>query len=142
MKIIAICLVFIGLLACAKHTTPRKVERKLGEGSWLMTEFIEGGKSILKKYKDVSFSFSEEGSVVTTSANSVKGSWYLGENRNPAVLYLTFPETDSMHAISDDWIVYSINKTECVLKRYQGTTGGVDAFDYDASLDRLTLSKK
>lgn len=92
----------------------------------------------MKKYSNVTISFGENGTVATTSENAATGTWSVGTDKNPAVIYLNFPtELDSMHVFSDDWVVYKLTSKECVLKRKMDET-----FDYDASLDRISLLKK
>jgi hypothetical protein len=138
MKIALYSLLVISLIACSKYTTPKKVTKKLTVGTWLLNEFFEDEKSIIKKYKDVSFTFSEEGTVATTSESKVSGTWELGSDKDPAIMYLNFPETDSMHVLSDDWIVFKINKEECILKRKVDE----ENFSYESSFDRVRLLKK
>ncbi|MGV3629949.1 MAG: hypothetical protein ACO1O6_02010 [Bacteroidota bacterium] len=123
--------------ACGKYTTPKKVNRMIVDGSWNMAEFIDNGNSILSKYAGVALTFSEGGELATTSENTVHGTWETGSARTPAILYMNFTtEVDSMHVLSDDWVVYKLTKSECILKRNQGET-----FDYDGSMDHLTLRK-
>ncbi len=137
-KIVFLLLVaFTVLVACGKYTTPNKVNRMIVKGSWNMAEFIDNGNSILSKYAGVALTFSEGGQLATTSEHTVYGSWETGSNRNPALLYINFTdETDSLHVLSDDWVVYKLTKNECILKRNMG-----ESFDYDGSMDRLTLRK-
>ncbi|MFN5416944.1 MAG: hypothetical protein ACK5B9_07820 [Flavobacteriia bacterium] len=136
-KIILLSLILI-LFACGKYTTPNKVNRKLDNGTWNIQEFIDNDKSLMKKYAGVTISFGENGTVATTSENAASGTWSSGTDKNPALIYLNFPtELDSMHVFSDDWIVYKLTSKECVLKRKKDET-----FDYDASLDRISLLKK
>jgi hypothetical protein len=138
MKKIIMFTAILALVACAKYTTPKKVTNKLTVGSWKVFSFVDNDKSLILKYQDVAFSFLEEGAVNTTSDSNVSGTWSVGTDKNPALLYLNFnTEADSMHVISDDWVVYKLTNSECVLKRNMGKD-----FDYDGSLDGLTLKKK
>lgn len=137
MKKIFFLFLIVLAAACGKYTTPGKVERKIVKGSWNMFEFIDNGNSLMETYNGIALSFSEGGEIATTSENKVKGTWSVGSDRNPALLYMTFPdETDSMHVLSDDWVVYKLTNDECILKRNMG-----NSFDYDASLDGLILRK-
>jgi hypothetical protein len=141
MKYLVYLVVFGFVFSCAKHTRPRKTNRILTEGKWLIVGFVDEGKNLIKSYKNVSLSFGDNGEVLTTSQNNVNGEWYLGTNRNPAVIYMSFPENDSMNVISDDWAVYKLTSKECILKRNLGTTDTKEKIDYDAVLDNLTLVK-
>lgn len=140
MRVALILVILIGALGCSKYTTPRKVEKKLTDGTWIINEFIENEKSILPKYKNVSMAFGEDGTLIVQTSSSINGKWYAGAERTPAVVYIELPETDSLHVISDDWVVYELNKTKCVLKRRQGADD--KDFDYEKFLDNLTLYKK
>ncbi len=137
MKNILYLIVLLATVSCAKYTTPKKVERKLTKGTWYMYEFYENEMSRMDDFKNVSFTFTKDNIVETSSASKVKGTWEVGSPKNPAILYLNFQgQTDNMHFVSDDWIVYKLNSTECVLKRNMG-----EEVDYDALLDRLILRK-
>lgn len=138
MKITLYITLLVSLLACAKYTTPNKVTRKLTNGTWLINEFLDNEKSLLKKYQDVALGFSESGGVISTSESAVSGTWSMGSDKNPAVMYLNFPETDSMHVLSDDWVVFKLNNEECILKRKNDN----ENFNYESTYDRLRLLKK
>ena len=126
------------LLSCGKYTTEKKVNRKLDNGTWNLQEFVDNGHSLMNKYSGITISFGENGAVATTSESAVSGTWSVGTDKNPAVIYINFPtEVDSMHVFNDDWIVYKLTSKECILKRKMDGT-----FDYDASLDKINLLKK
>lgn len=128
--------IFTVIAACGKYTTPGKVNRMIVDGSWNITALADNGTSVIK-FNGVSLSFAEGGELATTSDHTVSGTWETGSSRNPAILYINFPtETDSLHVLSDDWVVYKLTKMECILKRNMGET-----FDYDGSMDGLTLRK-
>lgn len=135
-------LVIVGFIfSCAKHTTPRKVNRILTKGKWQIVSFVDNDKDLMKSYKDVTLSFGDNGEVISTSDSGVAGTWYAGTNKTPAVIYIKFPEVDSMNVISDDWAVYKLSNRECILKRNLGTTDEKEKIDYDGILDNLTLVK-
>lgn len=138
MKKIIFILVVFGVFGCGKYTTPKKVSRKIVSGTWNIQKFMDNDTSIIGKYTGILMSFGEDGNVETTSDSKVSGTWEVGSDRNPAILYINFPdETDSMHVLSDDWIVYKITKSECILKRNKG-----EMYDYKNSENELSLSKK
>jgi hypothetical protein len=138
MKIVLYIVLVASLIACSKYTTPKKVSRKIVIGTWLMNEFFENEKSIIKKYSGIGFNFGDGGTVITTSESAVSGTWSMGSDKDPALMYLSFPETDSMHILSDDWIVFKISSEECILKRKVDE----ENFNYAASFDRIRLLKK
>ncbi len=138
MKIILYLTLFVAILACSKHTTPKKVNKRLTEGSWAITEFIDNEISILKKYQNVSLGFSDAGNINAISETGASGSWSVGNDKNPTILYLNFPElTDSLHVLTDDWVVFKLTKDLCILKR-----NNISGFNYETSIDQLTLTKK
>lgn len=138
MKKIILLTLILSVFACGKYTTPRKVNNKLVDGSWNISNFTDNGVSLSQRFSDVTFTFGEDGSVLTTSPSAVSGTWDVGTDKNPALIYINFPtETDSMHVFTDDWVVYKLTKSECILKRNMEA-----GFDYDSSLDGLTLLKK
>lgn len=141
MKYLVYLVIFGFIFSCAKHTTPRKVNRILTKGKWQIVSFVDNDKDLMKSYKDVTLSFGDNGEVISTSDNGVAGTWYVGANKTPAVIYIKFPENDSMNVISDDWAVYKLTSRECTLKRNLGTTDEKEKIDYDGILDNLTLVK-
>lgn len=141
MKYIVYIVIVGFLFSCAKHTTPRKVNRILTKGKWQIISFVDDKKDLTKSYKNVSLSFGENGELLSTSTTNISGKWYVGSNRTPAVIYIKFPEIDSMNVISDDWAVYKLTKKECILKRNLGTTDEKEKIDYDGKTDNLTLVK-
>jgi hypothetical protein len=138
MKNILYLALFIAFVACSKQISPKKVNKRLTEGSWAITEFIDNEISILKKYQKVSLGFSNAGNISVISESGASGSWSVGNDKNPTILYLNFPEeTDSLHVLTDDWVVYKFSKDFCVLKR-----NNKPGFNYETSIDQLTLTKK
>lgn len=138
MKVLLYLVLFASVLGCAKKTNPGKVNRKLTEGKWIITEFVDNNVSIIKKYTGVSLSFATEGTVLTTSEAESSGTWSVGSAKNPAILYMTFSDVDSLHVLTDDWQVTSLTKKECILKRNTTITNTSQI----GSTDRLRLVKK
>ncbi len=125
---------------CKKNES-QKSRTFINKGRWQITTFVDNGKNIRSSYKDVSLSFAEAGTVLSTSATGVSGTWYVGTNKNPAVIYMTFPDVDSMNVLSDDWAVVELSKNQCILKRNLGKPDGKDEINYEPILDNLTLVK-
>lgn len=106
------------LASCSKHTTPRRVKKVLPGDSWKITSFTIEGQSVLDNYTTYSFTFDEGGSIgVKGSGFSASGSWETGLDRNPCILYLSFPPGGGLEYIADDWQVTQLKKDEITLKR-------------------------
>jgi hypothetical protein len=105
---------------CSKYTTPRKVEKRITEGTWKITAFTIEGNSVVDMYTDYTFAFSESGGVSVKGGISASGAWEVGLNRNPAILYLSFPPTGGLEYLADDWQVAEMQKNMMRLKRNDG----------------------
>jgi hypothetical protein len=138
MKVLLYLVLIASVLSCAKRTNARKVNNKLTEGKWIITEFVDNNVSIINKYTGIAMSFSTEGTVLTTSESGASGTWSVGSAKNPAILYMTFTEVDSLNVLTDDWQVTSLTKKECLLKRNNTITTSSQI----ASTDRLRLVKR
>lgn len=113
-----LCAVFL-LAGCAKYTTPRKVKKRLAEGTWTIKTFTIEGESVVENYSSYKFSFGEGGgiSVKNSSGSFASGSWELGLAKNPAILYLSFPPVGGLEYLADDWQVVEMQKSTMRLKR-------------------------
>lgn len=118
MKLIMSLCCMLMLLGCGKRTTPKKVERILGKDSWKITEFINNGSDIATTFVSYKFKFEEGGAVrVSGAPDPTGGSWSVGENKNPAIIYFVFPLNDNLHPMSDDWQVTKLSGSACDLTR-------------------------
>lgn len=110
--------------SCSKYTTPRKVERLIVDGSWTLTSFTVDGESVLENYSGYTFGFGEEGGAVVRGPGNFtsSGSWEVGLNKDPAILYLSFQPEGGLEFLADDWQVVEIKKDLMRLKR-NGDTG-------------------
>ncbi len=117
-KILLFGMLFTFVLACAKYTTPKKVSRKIIDGSWKITALTSGGQSIIESFQEYSFSFTEDGTMLLKGSTPItaKGSWDLGLNKNPAILYLSFPPVGGLEYLSDDWQVTEMTSKKMALK--------------------------
>lgn len=117
MRFIAIILV-VFLAGCAKHVTPKKVEKRLTEGTWRIVEAYSDGQNITANFNGAKFIFSENKSLSMTSGSfSTTGSWSLGVDKNPTLFYLSLAVTPETAFLADDWLIYEISKTECFMQR-------------------------
>jgi hypothetical protein len=105
---------------CSKYTTPRKVEKRISEGTWKISTFTIEGNSVLDTYSDYTFAFGESGSVAVKGGISASGAWEVGLNKNPAILYLSFPPAGGLEYLADDWQVTEMEKNRMHLKRNDG----------------------
>ncbi|ASS47518.1 MAG: hypothetical protein A3D31_16940 [Candidatus Fluviicola riflensis] len=120
MKMRQLMIVIVLLLAisgCTKYTTPRKVEKRLGEGTWRITSFTMGTEVITLNYAFYTFVFDNDGQVEVREGTTVDGTWEVGNDKNPALLYLSFPAVDGLEYLSDDWQVLEMKKNLMKLKR-------------------------
>jgi hypothetical protein len=119
----ALALVLLAFNGCSKYTTPKKVERKIVDGSWTMTNFTLDGESIIDNYTGYTFGFGEGGGVIVKGPSfTSNGSWEMGLNKNPAILYLSFLPEGGLEFLADDWQVVEMRKNLMKLKR-NGDTG-------------------
>lgn len=104
---------------CSKYTTPRKVEKRISEGTWKISAFSVNGNSVAGQYADYTFVFAEGGSTTVKNGSPVVayGSWEVGLGRNPAILYLSFPPVAGLEYLADDWQVTEMQKDLMRLKR-------------------------
>jgi hypothetical protein len=117
MRFIAIILV-VFLAGCSKYATPKKVEKRLTQGTWRIVEAFSDGQNITASFNGVKFIFSENKSLSMTSDSfSTSGSWSLGVDKNPTLFNLSLPVTQETEFLADDWLIYEISKTECFMKR-------------------------
>jgi hypothetical protein len=107
------------ITGCAKYTTPRKVEKRISEGTWKITAFTSGGNTIAGQYATYTFNFNEGGNVTVKNSGSAiaYGSWEVGLGKNPAILYLSFPPVGGLEYLADDWQVIEMKKDLMRLKR-------------------------
>jgi len=112
-------LALVLLAGCAKRTNPKNVERRITKGSWTVASFSIGGESLAENYAFYAFTFKESGEtmVLGQDGDVFTGSWNLGLNRNPAVLYLNFPPGGGLEYLADDWEVVKSTRSELKLER-------------------------
>lgn len=115
---LVLLLVLLTFASCAKHTTPKKVDKHLTEGTWKIGQAKVGGSTITSAYTGVKFKFSSQGTIYVTGEMTTQGSWSLGGEKNPVLMFMSFPQTaTALYQFSDDWYVMEMSKTECVVKR-------------------------
>ena len=116
-------LILLTFGSCAKHTTPKKVDKHLTEGTWRIGQAKISGTNVTSNYNGAKFSFSKQGTIHVTGTITTQGSWSLGGEKNPVVLFMTYPQTaTTLYGFSDDWLVMEMSKSECTMKRNDSAT--------------------
>lgn len=112
---IAACamLLFVG---CAKYTTPHRVEKRIVNGTWKISIFTIEGTSVADQYATYTFAFSDSKSISVNGGITASGSWEVGLNKHPAILYLSFPPVGGLEYLADDWQVTEMQKDLMRLK--------------------------
>jgi len=121
---IMVACVMLLVAGCTKYTTPRKVERRITEGTWTISSFTIDGVSVAANYQGYNFSFSETHNVKVGGSFSASGSWELGLNKNPAILYLSFPPVGGLEYLADDWQVTEMARNRMTLQRNDDSGAG------------------
>ncbi len=110
--------VILAFASCAKHTTPKRVDKFLTQGTWKIGQAKVDGTTITSNYSGVKFTFSGQGTIYVTGEMTTQGSWSLGGEKNPVLMFMSFPQTaTALYQFTDDWYVMEMSKTECVMKR-------------------------
>lgn len=133
---IALLLVF-AVVAC-KKVKPKKVDKTMTSGSWVVTIFTEGSLNETAHFAGYVFTFSDDGSVSAVNGSStINGSWSTekgtSSDDNNTVFVLEFPDTNNFDELSDDWHVLSLEDNKLEL---QDVSGG------DSSMDYLVFEKQ
>ena len=121
IMVLTAMLLFAG---CTKYTTPRKVEKRISKGTWKISSFTVDGLSVAADYQFYTFSFAEDGDISVGGGISASGSWELGLNRNPAILYLSFPPVGGLEYLADDWQVTDMQRDLMRLERNDSNGSG------------------
>ena len=119
-----VCVMFL-VGGCAKYTTPRKVEKRIVDGPWKISSFTINGENVAADYQTYTFSFSESHNVAVGGTFQASGSWQVGLDKNPTILYLNFPPVGGLEYLADDWQVTEMGKNRMTLARNDsGSSGG------------------
>lgn len=118
-QLMIIVVLLVAVSGCSKYTTPRKVEKRITQGTWRITSFTSGTDVLTLNYALDEFVFDKDGQVEVRGGSTVDGTWELGGDKDPALLYLSFPAVDGLEYLSDDWQVLEIKKNLMKLKRNQ-----------------------
>lgn len=109
--------------ACSKNPSPKRVEKKIVEGTWKIGQAKVDGETLTASYNGVKFVFRDYGTIDVSGEIATAGSWYCGEGDDPTLLFMSFPISEpTLSLFSDDWIVDEMSKRECILRRNESTT--------------------
>lgn len=108
--------------SCAKYVTPKKVDKRLTQGTWKIGQAKVDNTTITSAYNGVKFVFRDYGTIEVSGEISTSGSWYCGEGDDPTLLFMSFPiSVTELSVFSDDWIVDEMSKKECILRRNESS---------------------
>ena len=113
---VVLSFLILTMAACEKYVTPNKVERKLKDESWDIANFHFIDENITSMFTGEIFSFEEDGSIVITGNWSISGTWSLGLNDDPTVIYIGGFSQEPYSFMNDDWIVETISDDKMTLK--------------------------
>lgn len=123
----AIVLIFTN---CEKYTTPKKLEKKITEGTWRIGKAVVNKVNVTSTYNGYLFKFTSNKNIVVSGTVSTTGSWYSGNDKNPVILFLSLPASyPELYVFSDDWKVNQLSSSQFVMRRN------------DNSEDELTFRK-
>lgn len=110
-NLIVVFAVLFMVMSCSK-TRPRKVQRSLVDTEWKLTSYVRNGESIATTLTDYTYNFGEADLITVTTDRQILGSWKVGLDKNPTIVYLQFPskDVDGLEVLSDDWKVVDLTK--------------------------------
>lgn len=123
MKTLLSVFILLLFVSCSKHVTPKRVEKKITDGTWKVFKAISNNELVTEDFKNYQFNFYKDLSVKVSGAVTQTGSWSVGESKNPAILFLNFGGNPSVFFFSDDWKVNELSKTDCIMKRNDPVKG-------------------
>ncbi len=116
---------------CEKQVSPNKVERKITEGRWAISSFTFLDSLVTTDYSNKLFGFGEGGVVAVQNEPNNGGSWSVGLNKKPTILYLGSFINDPYTRLNDDWEVLTCSSDQITLQSENG-----------AYTNKLTFFKK
>lgn len=128
-KFLFLLMIFAGLVACRKYTTPNNVKKVLSRDTWKVARMVNFNKNITDSLDDLRMSFANDfGLRVSARDTSYVGTWEIPSNdKCPAELYINLPATHfRAQPLSDDWYVIYRTKEELHLERLNGKNGASD----------------
>lgn len=114
-------ILLVGLIlgSCLK---PKYVEKRITKGSWTISAFSIDNENLAGNYASYSFAFGTDGYAIVSGGFSAQGTWELGLDTKPTILYLSFPVGGNLEYLSDDWRVVESKKS--LLRLEKNDDGG------------------
>lgn len=107
---------------CEKHTTPNKLDKKLTKGTWRIGKAVIDNANVTATYNGYLFKFTSNMNIEVSGTVSTSGAWSRGNEKNPVILFLSFPISfPELFVISDDWQVNELSNSQVVMKRNDST---------------------
>lgn len=108
--------------SCEKHTTPEKLDKKITKGNWRIGKAVIANTNVTATYNGYLFGFTSNQNIEVSGTVATTGSWYHGTEKNPVILFLSFPATfPELYVLSDDWQVNQLSNSQMVMKRNDST---------------------
>lgn len=138
----AFTLVTIALLSLTgcknKSTVQDNINSNASNGTWKITKYVDSGKDETSKFSGFTFTFAEGGSATATNgSNSTMGSWSIHDSnskddtQDDLHFVISFPTTNNLDNLNDDWDFVSQSNTKLELTDVSGGNGGTDYLTFE-----------
>ena len=102
------------------------------QGKWKATLFNDSGNDETHHFTNYNFQFNSDGTITaSSSANTVSGTWSVGNDDSQQKLILNFGATDPFEELNDDWHVLQQNSSIIKLEDVSGGNGGTDLLTFE-----------
>jgi hypothetical protein len=112
------------LFSCDKYSSPRKVERFLTEGRWVISLAVVDNQNLTSLYTDSEFRFDKNGTIEVINNPTISGKWTTSAQRNPTAISFTFTPFEPFNQLNTDWTF-----TLCTEERMELELSGTSAQD-------------
>lgn len=102
--------------SCEKYSSPKKVERHIVNGSWILSSAFIDNNDVTDVYENYSFTFSADGKIDVIGESTISGIWSTGIEKNPTTLSLTLTPFDPFYHLNADWTVTTCKKDRMTLE--------------------------
>ncbi|MCT4561928.1 MAG: hypothetical protein N4A41_11185 [Crocinitomicaceae bacterium] len=120
------------LVACTKKKV-EKLEQKMTDGTWYVSNFNEDGDNETGHFADYTFVFKTDGTLEASKAGVVtSGTWSMTKdksNDDSSTDYdfiISLPAVDKLDELNDDWDVLEQTDSKIDLMDVSGGNGGTD----------------
>ena len=119
------------LVGCEKHVTPGKVERKLNNENWIISEFYYQDSALSVLFYGDDFAFKKDESVGVVGEYELTGHWSVGLDKDPTLLYIESFMEEPYVKLNDDCEVITCTSSQIECRSEDGLY-----------INRLTLMKE